>query len=890
MPSPTERHALPYAAPLMRILDEAEDIARATDQRPSTAHLLLSFFTSRNQAERLLRDRQIDEDRLLELVDPANKEPKQSIREVLERAAQVAAGCGAREVDTLHVLVAMTRARDSMAYQLLERTGEKLPLLRNRALTILTGAVPRWLTGKEAAELQEPAAAVQVSSMLPTKARSSVLQAAPRRELPPRDKPKGPPITWTPPILLSETRPQKRPSVPPAEAKRRQKELARREEKENSRLSGGETQRLEGVRAKTQLAPAPLSEPPATSPRPAHGGPARPAQDPATPWLLSPDEYPWLTSIGRNLSADAARGQLDPLVGREREVESLIDILGKRRANNPVLIGEPGVGKTAVVEGLASRLVHQAPTEALGKKIVIGLDVGSLLVGTHLRGSFNEKLLGLREEVQRSGGRVIVFFDELHTLVGAGSTGDGPQDAANELKTALARGDFPCIGATTPDEYTQHIEPDAALKRRFVPVLIKEPSQDEAVKMLARIVPEYANHHGVRYADEALKASVVLSARYLTDRHLPDKAIALLDLAGSRAARAGLRAVDARLVAELVAQRVDLPVERLLGSDEERLLGLEDLLKKEVIGHERQLQRIAQVVRRNAAGFHSQRPQGAFLFVGPTGVGKTETAKALAKLLHGSSDSLIRFDLSEFAEAHAVARLVGAPPGYVGYDAGGQLTEAVRKRPGRVILFDEIEKAHRDVLQLLLQILDEGRLTDGHGRTVSFAETIVILTSNLGADLARARKIGFQEPAGASADLEREILARAKEALSPELWGRIEDKLVFQPLSRPEVRSIARLLAADSSKRLYAERGIAYELDDSAVEYLLDQGGYDLALGARPMRQALARIVEGPIAARILEGRLYADERVLVSTRAGGALVFLVGEDRTSLSQRPVTR
>lgn len=878
MTSPTERLALPYAAPLMRILDEAEDIARATEQRPTTAHLLLSFFTSRNQAERMLRDRQIDEDRLLDLVDPANKEPKQSIREILERAGQVAAGCGAREVDTLHVLVAMTRARDSLAYQLLEKTGEKLPLIRNRALTILTGAVPRWLTGKEAVEAQEPAP-VQVSSMLPTKVRSSAVYGTPKREPLPRDKPRGSPITWTPPILMAETRPQKRPSAPPpSEAKRRREEAARLLAKPSSRIA--ETQK-----ARTELAPEPLSEPPVTRPKPTPNSKA--SADPAEPWLLSPDEYPWLTSIGRNLSAEAARGKLDPLIGREKEIEALIDILGKRRANNPVLIGEPGVGKTAVVEGLASRLVHEAPTSVLGKKIVISLDVGSLLVGTHLRGSFNEKLLGLREEVARSGGRVVVFFDELHTLVGAGSTGDGPQDAANELKTALARGDFPCLGATTPDEYTKHLEPDAALKRRFVPVLIKEPSQDEALRMLDRIVPEYAEHHGVRYSDEALKMAVVLSARYLTDRHLPDKAIALLDLAGSRAARAGLRAVDGRLVAELIAQRVDLPVERLLGSDRERLLGLEDLLRKEVIGHTNQLARIAQVVRRNAAGFHSQRPQGAFLFVGPTGVGKTETAKALAKILHGSADSLIRFDLSEYGEAHAVARLVGAPPGYVGYDAGGQLTEAVRKRPGRVILFDEIEKAHRDVLQLLLQILDEGRLTDGHGRTVSFAETIVILTSNLGSDLARSKRIGFAEEAGQTQNLEQEILGRAKQALSPELWGRIEDKLVFQPLSRNEVQAIARLLAQDSSRRLGAERGISYELDDSAVEYLLDQGGYDLALGARPMRQALARIVEGPIAARILEGRLHADERVLVSTRPQGGLVFLVGEDRTSLSQRP---
>ncbi|MCK6550086.1 ATP-dependent Clp protease ATP-binding subunit, partial [Myxococcota bacterium] len=624
---------------------------------------------------------------------------------------------------------------------------------------------------------------------------------------------------------------------------------------------------------------------PRTRPRRDDGRP-----DPATDWLLSPEDYPWLTSLGRNLSVEAARGELDNLVGREKEVEELIDILGKRRANNPCLIGEPGVGKTAVVEGLAVRLVRSAASEALRKKIIVSLDVGALLVGTHLRGSFSEKLQGLKEEVKRSNGRVITFFDELHTLVGAGSTGDGPQDAANELKAALARGDFPCIGATTRDEWIKHVEADAALKRRFYPVLVKEPAPLEAIEMLKRIVPAYATHHHVDYDRDAVHAAVTLSSRYITDRHLPDKAIALLDLAGSRAARAGTSVVTKELVAELVSEQTDLPIERLLASDRERLLELERHLAREVVGHRKQLHRIAEVIRRNAAGFSSRRPQGVFLFIGPTGVGKTETAKAIAKVLHGSEDQMLRFDLSEFSEAHAVARLVGAPPGYVGHDAGGQLTEAVRRRPGRVVLFDEIEKAHRDVLQLLLQILDEGRLTDGRGQTVSFAEAIVVLTSNLGADLARARRpIGFS---GGSSDKERAeleelILARAREGLAPELWGRIEERLVFAPLNKEEVREIARLLAAESSRRLFRERGITYTLDDSAIDYLVDQGGYDLSLGARPMRAILSRIVEAPIAARILEGRLHADEHVHVTTRDNGGLLFRADEDPTSLSQRP---
>jgi ATP-dependent Clp protease ATP-binding subunit ClpC len=883
---------MPQAPALSKSLREAEDIARATGQRATTAHLILAFFTVKNHAERLLRDRGIDEDRLLDLFPTELREPKMMLSEVLERSEQVAAGCGAREVDCLHVLVAMTRARESVAYCLLEATGEKLGLLRTRALTILTGAVPRWLAGKNRS--QRPMRAERIERERSERAEREVISVSRR---PARSRTDARPpgelgvrhdrraaLDWTPPLV------QSKPSSRLARRAQIGAELAKR--------SAIGARRDAQVEAPSQ-APDPidaldedpfdeLAAPPLADDIEERQSHLERAKDPAGRWLLSPTDYPWLTSLGRNLSAEAARGELDRLVGRDKEIEELIDVLGKRRANNPCLIGEPGVGKTAVVEGLALRLVHADPRSALASKILIGLDVGALLVGTHLRGSFSEKLQGLKEEVKQSEGRVIVFFDELHTLVGAGSTGDGPQDAANELKSALARGDFPCIGATTYAEWLKHIEPDAALKRRFYPVLIKEPTVDEAIDILGHIITAYADHHHVRYADDALSAAVNLSARYITDRQLPDKAIALLDLAGSRTARAGKDTVTRQIIAELVAERTDLPVERLLSSDRDRLLQLELLLEKEIVGHRPQLHRIADVIRRNAAGFSTRRPQGVFLFLGPTGVGKTETAKAIAKILHGGEDRMIRFDLSEFSEAHAVARLVGAPPGYLGHDAGGQLTEAVRRKPGRVVLFDEIEKAHSEVLQILLQILDEGRLTDGRGQTVSFAEAIVVLTSNLGADLARIKRpIGFSATAQERQELSEMILSRAREQLPPELWSRIEERLVFTPLSREEVREIARLLAADSSDRLTKERGISYTLDDRAIDFLLEQGGYDLALGARPMRQILSRIVEAPIASRILEGRLHADEHVLVSTRSNGGLAFLVGEERMSLSQRP---
>ncbi|MBK8010675.1 MAG: AAA family ATPase [Deltaproteobacteria bacterium] len=967
--------SLPEAPELQQILGEAHDISASTQQQLGTVHVLLAFFTTRNQAGRLLRNRGIDEDRLLRALDPGAREPRGTIDEVFERASQIAAGCGAREVDCLHVLVAMTRARDALAYKLLDQMTERMSALRTRALTILTGAVPRWLDDRRRSSAHEEEYVAVPSAIPHRRPRERGLHEARAQAL-----------VWNPPIRppspkstrreyptrsfesderssrMGRGRPQ-----PNGQASERLRNHQSEENKPNAmnkvRNAGAIAPgpgAATGTAPKAALGAGPSAGPGATpgatpgtafgaatgttpkatlgagpgaapgtardtfgpaaarQPGPSADGvlnpsagevlhttgqrspdihangeprsqvPASTSSDPAAPWLLPPAKYPWLTSLGRNLSAEAARGKLDRLVGRQREIEQLIDILGKRRGNNPCLLGEPGVGKTAVVEGLAAHFVQSYTGNRAETSIIVGLDVGALLVGTHLRGSFSEKLQGLRDEVKRSRGRVIIFFDELHTLVGAGAAGDGPQDAANELKSALARGDFPCIGASTHEEYALHIERDAALKRRFVPVLVREPSEEEAIAMIRQIIVAYAKHHEVHFTDESIEHAVRLSSRYLKDRFLPDKAIALLDLAGSRVARSGHTAVTPTTIAELVAERVDLPVERILASDRDRLLNLERLLAREIVGHRDQISRIAEAIRRSAAGFRTRRPQAAFLFVGPTGVGKTETARALASVLHGQAESMIRFDLSEFSESHTVSRLIGSPPGYVGHDSGGQLTEAVRQRPGRVILFDEIEKAHPSVLQVLLQVLDEGRLTDGRGRSVSFEETIIIMTSNAGADLAKMKpRIGFDGPDDAEEDLDRQVLENAKRHLSPELWGRIQERLVFRPLKTEEIRAIARLLAADSSRRLFTERGIQYQLDEHAVDFLLEQGGFDINLGARPMRHVLARIVEAPIAARILEGRLHADETVWITTRRNGGLAFLVGEDRTSLSQRP---
>jgi ATP-dependent Clp protease ATP-binding subunit ClpC len=806
---------------LLQVLTEAEDIARSVSQKLTSAHQLLAFFTVPNRAEILLRERGIDEDRILEAMTAPPREPEGVSRDLRDRAREVAAGVGATEVDCLHLLIAMSRVRSAAAHQLLGACGLQLATLRNVALSYFTARMPRRL--KEV----QPVKVTQA----PPQAAARTARAAPARGYP---EPGHPEPTRTQP--------------------------------------GHEPSAREARPAEPAAAPAPATR---DAPGPAVAEPARatprPAAKPLSAHALDPQEFPWLTSLGRNLTELAAQGKLDPLVGRAREVEEVIDILGKRRTNNPLLLGEPGVGKTALVEGIAQKLLSGPQTRG---RVVVELDMATVVAGTQLRGAFSEKLLGIKEEVRRAQGRVVVFIDELHTLMGAGATGEGPQDAANELKAALARGEFPCIGATTQDEYQLHIQKDPALERRFTPVVVREPSVAEATQILQGLAPRYERHHGVRYEPAALEAAAALTAKYVTDRNLPDKAIAALDLAGSRARRQGAQTVGARDLARVVAQMAGLPESRLAGSDEERILGIERTLRARVVGHEAAVVQVAAVLKRNYAGFASRRPMGSFLFLGPTGVGKTELGKALAEALYGTRDALVQLDMSECAEGTGVARLIGSAPGYVGHGEGGQLTEAVRRRPASVVILDEIEKAHRDVLMLLLQVLEEGRLTDGRGRQVDFAGTVVILTSNLGAEAASRAPaaLGFgaaakAQPAGARA------LEAARAALPPELWNRLDERLVFEPLSRPDLLRIARLLLAESAARLAEERRIRFTVSDAAVEWLVGEAGHDPALGARPLRGAIQRLLEAPLAERILGGGIAAGGSVAVDV-ADGKLTF----------------
>jgi ATP-dependent Clp protease ATP-binding subunit ClpC len=608
--------------------------------------------------------------------------------------------------------------------------------------------------------------------------------------------------------------------------------------------------------------------------------PAKPGVAPERRFALDPKAFPTLAALGRNLTLAAARGELDPVVGREEEIERALDVLAKRHANNPCLVGAAGVGKTSVARGIAQRIADGDGVATLDDRILVEIETPALLAGTGARGSLAERIAQIRAEVARAGGKIVLFFDELHALFG----GDSGDEAAAELKIALAKGELPCIGATTREEFRKVIEADAALARRFAPIEVQELSQEEATLAIEQVAPLFARHHGVRYDERAIAAAVVWSARYITDRALPDKAVSLLDLAGARARRRGEGEVRREEVAEVVAEVADVPVERLLETDGERMLRLEEMLARRIVGHGAALARIANVLRRNASGFRSQRPIGSFLLLGPTGVGKTETAKAIAECLFDSPHEMTRLDLSEYAEPHSIARLVGAPPGYIGHEAGGQLTEAARRKPYQVILLDEIEKAHRDVLEAFLQVFDEGRLTDGRGRTIDFTNTVILLTSNLGADVARppsARaRIGFgARPESRERDFaeyERALVAAARAGLPPELYNRIDEVLAFAPLLRADVAEVARRMLAALGEDLMRARGVRLDVSDAAIEALLDAGGFDAELGARPMRRAIARLVEAPIAEMVLRGDVSRGDVAMVEVEDGRVVVDAV--------------
>ncbi|TDD88909.1 ATP-dependent Clp protease ATP-binding subunit [Actinomadura darangshiensis] len=639
-----------------------------------------------------------------------------------------------------------------------------------------------------------------------------------------------------------------------------------------------------------------------------------------------PTGTPTLDEFGSDLTALAQEGRIDPVIGREDVIEETVEVLSRRTKNNPVLIGDPGVGKTAIAEGLAQRIVDDDVPETLRGKRIVQLDLSGVVAGTRYRGDFEERLKKLVDEIREHADELVVFIDEIHTIVGAGSA-EGAVSAGNMLKPALARGELHVVGATTIDEYRRNIEKDAALERRFQPIMVPEPSTDDSIEILRGLRDRYEAHHQVRFTDEALVAAVDLSSRYLTDRFLPDKAIDLIDQAGARVRLrstrdGGRRDMERRLeqrrrekdqavadedyekaselrdevvrlekditetrdnggpaavpevttedIAEVVSRISGVPVTQLTQAERERLASLEEHLHEHVIGQEDAVAAVARAVRRSRAGMGDpDRPIGGFMFLGPTGVGKTELAKALAEALFGSRDRLIRFDMSEFQERHTVSRLMGAPPGYVGYEEAGQLTDAVRRQPYSVILLDEIEKAHQDVFNVLLQLLDDGRLTDAQGRTVDFRNTVVIMTSNLGSELITGTtEIGFGTAGGDGGALRDRIMRRLRESFRPEFLNRIDEIIVFRRLEAAQLRDITDLLLDETRRRLRAQ-GVSVVFTPEAVDWLAERG-YQPEFGARPLRRTIQREVDDRLSDLLLAGDLGHGKHVEVAAADGG--------------------
>ncbi|HBC92906.1 MAG TPA: ATP-dependent Clp protease ATP-binding subunit ClpC, partial [Pelotomaculum sp.] len=651
-----------------------------------------------------------------------------------------------------------------------------------------------------------------------------------------------------------------------------------------------------------------------------------PAEGQAAPGTGGSSATPTLDQYGRDLTVMAREDKLDPVVGREKEIERVIQVLSRRTKNNPVLIGEPGVGKTAIAEGLAQSIKAGNVPETLANKRVVTLDMGTLVAGTKYRGEFEERLKKIIEEI-RTHGNIIMFIDELHTLVGAGAA-EGAIDAANILKPALARGELQCIGATTLDEYRKHIEKDAALERRFQPITVAEPSVDETIQILRGLRDKYEAHHRVRFTDAALEAAAKLSSRYITDRFLPDKAIDLLDEAGSRVrlkafvAPPELKEMEKRLevlqkekeaavnsqefekaaefrdqeqklrtslnslreswkqqkigvdlvvdeddIAHITSSWTGVPVKKIGEAESERLMKMEEVLHQRVVGQDEAIRAISRAVRRARAGLKDpKRPIGSFIFLGPTGVGKTELAKAVAEVLFGSEDAMVRLDMSEYMEKFSVSRLVGAPPGYVGYDEAGQLTEAIRRRPYTVVLLDEIEKAHPDVFNILLQVMEDGRLTDAKGRTIDFRNTVIIMTSNVGVHtIKREATLGFKtgkEAEDKYEGMKRKVNEELRRTFRPEFLNRIDEIIVFHALSQEQIREIVSLMLKEVAARM-KENEIEIEVTEP-VKDLLAKEGYDENYGARPLRRAILRLVEDRLSEELLQGTFKRGDRVLL--------------------------
>ncbi len=838
-----------------RLFKDAEEIASDVGQSISSAHVLVAFYAAPCKAALVLEKQGITQEVLIDAIEALPKEPKRLLALLKEKSRELAESFGAREIDTLHVLNAMTRISEASSYHILEQAECNISSLRLIVMGYCNRGLPATMAEVlKAQELAARATARRSTTATARAAKSTIMaKNSPLDELP----------------INEYARPTQEAAPSGKKAEKPRFEVAKY-------IPADEE--TDFLKEKSVPAKAPLLAPKSDAPNKAvssDGSDKEGAKSASkAPRPLSPEvDYPVLAEVSTNLLERAAAGDLDEAICRDEEIQQLLDILGRRRANNPCLIGPPGVGKTAIVEGLALKIERGDDDVAnMQDKVLLALSTGALVAGTSLRGAFSERLCKIKEEVAAAKGRIIVFIDEIHTLIGAGASGESAQDAAGELKTALARGTFPCIGATTAEEYKKYIEQDAALARRFTPVYVEEPSPDVARLILEAAICNYNEHHHVTFTPEAIKAACYLSARFMPDLNLPAKAFDLIDLAGSRTRRMHKKLVTQEDIAALVHEQTKVPMDRLLENNQERLNKAENTIRRSFIGHPDVVRTVCDAVRRGYAGFSGTRPIASLLFLGPTGVGKTELTKALANLLFGKRDAILRIDMSEFSESHSVARLIGAPPGYVGHDEGGQLTDPLRRHPFQIILFDEIEKSHRDVQALLLQLLDEGHLTDSKGRKVSFANTLIIMTSNLGFEnglptASGTSTIGFNKNSAQAATKIKasDVLERARTKMAPELWGRIDEKLVFMPLTKQQVSKIAQLQLNESADRLLKEREIQLVWEEPVVEFLLNHGGFTQETGARGMRQTIQRYVEAKVAKEVLSGKLSSGDMVSIS-------------------------
>ena len=829
---------IPGSKELQEIVRESQRLARDTGHEWGTVHLMLAFFVSeRNRAREILEQSGVELEKILEALKERGKvkEPPEVVHAVIDKTRGLTRRTRHSSVNTLHLLTSLCRHGEGLAYQILRELRVDPGRVRAVALRdIAEGARPPVPQKKIQKEIAEPTIEIAVIA--------DQEQANPDFNI--ADQEGISELTPSPDLQELAQTPDENPfahlgtpGVPPGKAR------------------AASPKRIQIIEPET------VEE---------------------ENYVLDRKTYPLLSQLGRNLTLLAIQEKLDPAIGRDKEVGQVLDVLLKRRSNNPLLIGDPGVGKTAIVEGLAQRLTLLPESDPLAGCTLVEIPISSLDAGTHLRGAFTERMQGLMDEVASAKGQVIIFFDEIHLLMGTGA-GDTALDAGNVLKSALARGAFPCIGATTIDEYSRTIERDSALARRFSSVYIEEPDPTSATQMVSGVLGKYATHHGVTYGNDVAEFAVSLSRRYLPDRALPDKAITLVDEAGSRARRSGNYEVDCDALANVVSELTGIPLTKILVTDQERLMRMEDSLGENIVGHKIELNRMCRVIRRNFAGFRSRRPVGSFLIFGPTGVGKTETAKVLASYFFQSPDALRRFDMSEYTDKTSVNKLIGSPAGYEGHDEMPALTQAVWKRSHQVILFDEIEKSDPSLWPIFLQILDEGTVEDRRGYRLDFRESIIIMTSNLGSEVLRKnnRNIGFaaEDSQKNTVNNLREkirdrVLEAARKNFPPELWSRFDERLVFQPLDKNEMRHVARLLIAEQSHILNMERGITLRVTGGAIELLLKlSGDADERDGARGLRRIIEEELVDEVAQYLLSNGDTRNAELEVHHRKGQLIV-----------------